>query len=124
MLMEEVLDSLLVDSLKALARKAGLPKSLTRKGELVAALAGYVQSSQDDFLSRLTDQEQTFLAEAAHNGGHVDPEDVSAVALPALRHRVLLNFEGEAEGTSVDELIGMILESVSKVSEAAQAHLG
>jgi MoxR-like ATPase len=54
---------------------------------------------------------------------HVDPEDVAAVTLPALRHRVLLNFEGEAEGTSVDALIGKILESVSKVSEAAQAHL-
>jgi MoxR-like ATPase len=54
---------------------------------------------------------------------HVDPEDVVAVAIPALRHRVLLNFEGEAEGTSVDGLIAKILETVSKVSEAAQAHL-
>src|SRR5581483_6302399 len=33
---------------------------------------------------------------------HVDPDDVKAVALPALRHRMILNFEGEAEGLTTD----------------------
>ena len=28
--------------------------------------------------------------------------DVQAVAAPALRHRIILNFEGEAEGISTD----------------------
>ncbi len=55
---------------------------------------------------------------------HVDPEDVSAVAVPALRHRVLLNFEGEAEGVKVDDLLGELLEQVSPVDPAVQAHLG
>jgi MoxR-like ATPase len=32
-------------------------------------------------------------------------DDVRAVALPALRHRVLLNFEGEAEGIKTDEVL-------------------
>ena len=36
-------------------------------------------------------------------------DDVKAAALPALRHRVLLNFEGEAEGIKTDEVIGHIL---------------
>jgi MoxR-like ATPase len=35
--------------------------------------------------------------------------DVRRVALPALRHRVLLNFEGEAEGTSADTIVERIL---------------
>ena len=39
-------------------------------------------------------------------------DDVKAVALPALRHRVLLNFEGEAEGVRSDQVIQAILESL------------
>ena len=42
-----------------------------------------------------------------HN--HVSFEEIKAVAKPALRHRLLLNFEGEAEGTSTDEIIEKIL---------------
>ena len=36
---------------------------------------------------------------------HVAFEDVIAVALPALRHRLLLNFEGDAEGIATDRII-------------------
>jgi MoxR-like ATPase len=36
---------------------------------------------------------------------HVSKEDVYAVAVPALCHRVLLNFEGEAEGISTANII-------------------
>jgi MoxR-like ATPase len=39
-------------------------------------------------------------------------EDIKAVALPALRHRVLLNFEAEAEGRGADEIVMNILETV------------
>jgi MoxR-like ATPase len=37
-------------------------------------------------------------------------DDVRAVAVPALRHRVMLNFEGEAEGVSTDSVLAEILE--------------
>jgi MoxR-like ATPase len=36
---------------------------------------------------------------------HVADEDVLAVAPAALRHRVILNFEGEAEGVSTDRIV-------------------
>ncbi|MGC1478947.1 MAG: MoxR family ATPase [Chthoniobacterales bacterium] len=36
---------------------------------------------------------------------HVAREDIRAVALPALRHRVVMNFEGEAEGVSPDDVV-------------------
>jgi MoxR-like ATPase len=39
-------------------------------------------------------------------------DDVRAVALPALRHRILLNFEGEAEGIQTDQVVRALLESV------------
>ena len=39
-------------------------------------------------------------------------DDVRAVALPSLRHRVLLNFEGEAEGVKTDELLSEIMKAL------------
>jgi MoxR-like ATPase len=39
-------------------------------------------------------------------------DDVKASARPALRHRMLLSFEGEAEGVRPDTLIGDILSSI------------
>jgi len=39
-------------------------------------------------------------------------EDVRRSAAPALRHRVLLNFEGEAEGVSTDALLEKILAAL------------
>jgi len=43
---------------------------------------------------------------------HVSCEDVRAVVHPALRHRVILNYEGQAEETAVDKLIDKVLQSV------------
>jgi MoxR-like ATPase len=40
------------------------------------------------------------------------PEDVRAVALPVLRHRVLVNFQAEADGIDPDQVIAQLLESV------------
>jgi len=40
---------------------------------------------------------------------NVSVDDLKAMALPALRHRLVLNFEGEAEGIDVDRLIGDLL---------------
>lgn len=43
---------------------------------------------------------------------HVAAEDVKRVALPALRHRLILNFEGEAEGMTADTILTRILDTV------------
>ena len=39
-------------------------------------------------------------------------EDVQSVVLPALRHRIILNFEGEGEGIQTDDIIKNILSSL------------
>ena len=39
-------------------------------------------------------------------------DDVRAVALPVLRHRVLLNFQAEADGIDADQIVTRLLESV------------
>jgi len=43
----------------------------------------------------------------------VSPDDIRAVAMPALRHRVLLNFEGEAEQVSADAIVSELLAGVA-----------
>ncbi len=40
---------------------------------------------------------------------HVARADIDRAALPALRHRIMLNFEGEAEGKTSDEVIAEAL---------------
>ncbi|HEY5436628.1 MAG TPA: MoxR family ATPase [Candidatus Limnocylindrales bacterium] len=44
---------------------------------------------------------------------NVSVDDVRAAALPALRHRVILNFEGEAEGVTSEAVVLGILDEVS-----------
>jgi MoxR-like ATPase len=50
---------------------------------------------------------------------HVSTEDIRAVAHPVLRHRVLLNFNAEAEGVCSDDLITRLLEAVPVEAETA-----
>lgn len=39
-----------------------------------------------------------------------DIEDVKAIAIPILRHRVVLNYKAEAEGISVEDIIKQLME--------------
>jgi MoxR-like ATPase len=52
---------------------------------------------------------------------NVSFEDVRRVFLPAMRHRVILNFEAEAEGVSPDRVLLEILEKVSEKAEERAA---
>ena len=49
----------------------------------------------------------------------VSIDDIKRVAMPSLRHRLILNFEGEAEQVNVDDVIGQILESVPTPARGA-----
>ncbi len=40
---------------------------------------------------------------------HVQTEDIRALALPVLRHRIQLNYKAEAEGVTVEDLIGRLV---------------
>ena len=52
-------------------------------------------------------------AEALLDGRSVPtPDDVRRVALPVLRHRILLNFQAEADGLDADQIIGRVLEAI------------
>lgn len=45
---------------------------------------------------------------------HVSIGDLKYVAKPVLRHRLLLNYEGEAEGADIDLLIDQVLEAAGR----------
>jgi MoxR-like ATPase len=40
-------------------------------------------------------------------------DDIRSAALPSLRHRIILNFEGEAEGITTEAVVRTILDSVA-----------
>ena len=44
--------------------------------------------------------------------GHAAVEDVRAVLLPAMRHRILLNFEGTAEGVTPDMILNDVMDNL------------
>jgi len=56
------------------------------------------------------------LVDGRFNAGF---QDVKAAAHPALRHRILLNFEGEAEGIKIEKVIDAILAQVTPDLKAA-----
>ncbi|MCD6526178.1 MAG: MoxR family ATPase [Desulfuromonas sp.] len=43
---------------------------------------------------------------------YVTPEDIQQLAFDVLRHRVLLSYEAEAEGVSVDRLVGELIARI------------
>jgi MoxR-like ATPase len=53
------------------------------------------------------------LAEGRYN---VSADDIRALAPSALRHRIILNFEGEAEGIDPDRIVAEVLESAGKLA--------
>ena len=52
---------------------------------------------------------------------NVSFEDIHAVAAAALRHRLILNFEAEAEGITTDHIITQIVKDVPKNAERVNA---
>lgn len=52
---------------------------------------------------------------------NVSFDDIRAVALPALRHRLILNFEAEAEGITTDRIIEQVLSEVPENAASVPA---
>ena len=50
---------------------------------------------------------------------HVARDDIRSMALPVLRHRIILNFEGQAEGVSTDAVIENIVKELPEDTLAA-----
>ena len=44
---------------------------------------------------------------------HVMPHHLHAVVLPVMRHRIMLNFNAQADGINTDQVVGDLLKSIS-----------
>jgi len=51
-----------------------------------------------------------------HGRNHVNFNDIRTLAIPVLRHRVLINYRAEAEGVVIENLIDRLLDSVKEGS--------
>jgi MoxR-like ATPase len=57
-----------------------------------------------------------------HGRYYVNSEDIRAVAFPVLRHRIMTNFNAEAEGIKPDDIIRRLIETIPlDENEAAQS---
>jgi len=59
-----------------------------------------------------------YLAQAARahafvqHRGYVEPDDVKAVALDVMRHRLVVSYEAEAENTTAEDIVRAVLDEV------------
>ena len=57
-----------------------------------------------------------------HGRYHVSTEDIQAVAKPVLRHRVITNFNADAEGYTVDKIVEKLIEIVPPNASAIESN--
>ncbi len=58
-----------------------------------------------------------------HGHNFVNTEDIEAVAYPVLRHRIMTNFNAEAEGIKPDDIIRQLIDVV-EIDDTEAAHSG
>jgi MoxR-like ATPase len=119
-------DELIREELQAVTSPAEVVEITRRNGQIHVedALINYINT-----LVRLTREWPQLHLGASPRGGlalvqgartlaafagrdYAVPDDVVQIALPALRHRVILTAEAEVEGRKVDEVLGDLVRSV------------
>jgi MoxR-like ATPase len=55
---------------------------------------------------------------ALYGRAYASTEDVQAIVKPVLRHRIITNFNAEAEGMDSDKLVDRLLQSIPRPTEA------
>jgi MoxR-like ATPase len=114
-----------VQAFHTLVRNVPIAEDLVRLAVRIAAATRPRQKNTPDFVTDWVSwgagtRAAQFLSLGAkaraliHGRSHVTKEDITALAAPVLRHRVLVNYRAEAEGVSVEKVIERVLESVGK----------
>jgi MoxR-like ATPase len=108
-----------------LVRKVPVAEEMVRYAVQLAASSRPNQKNTPDFINEWVSwgagtRAAQFLilgakARALLRGrAHVTIEDIQALATPALRHRILLNYRAEAEGIRIDEVIRRLIAAVQQ----------
>ncbi len=106
-----------------LVRKVPVAEEVVRYAVRLAAASRPQQAGTPDFVNEWVSwgagtRAGQFLVLAGkaralfHGRAHVTLEDIQALAYPALRHRILLNYRAEAEGVTVETVTKRLLETV------------
>ena len=104
-------------------RRVPVADSVTRYAVKVVRLSRPTDPSAPDFVKQWTSYGASVrAAQALVLGGkarallqgrsHVSFDDVKALALPVLRHRVLLNFQAQSEKITTDQLVTRLLAAI------------
>jgi len=110
-----------------LVRKVPIAQDLVRYAVRLAAASRPKQPHAPDFVNEWISwgaglRAGQFLVLGAkvrallQGRAHVTIEDIQTLAYPTLRHRILLNYRAEAEGVTVETVIGKLLEAVKSVA--------
>ncbi len=109
--------------IQGVVRKVPVADSVVRYAVRLAATSRPGQAGTPDFVNEwvnwgagLRAGQALILAGKARallqGRSHVTPDDVKALAVPVLRHRILPNFKAEAEGVDADQVVEKLLETV------------
>ena len=109
--------------IQGVVRKVPVADSVVRYAVRLAASSRPGQAGAPDFVNQWVNWGAGLRAgQALILGGkarallqgraHVTPDDVKALAVPVLRHRILPNFKAEAEGVDADKVVEKLLETV------------
>ena len=112
-----------VVSIQGVVRKVPVADSVVRYAVRLAASSRPGQKGTPDFVNEwvnwgagLRAGQALILGSKARallqGRSHVTPDDVKALAVPVLRHRILPNFKAEAEGVDADKVVEKLLETV------------
>lgn len=113
--------------LQALVRRVPVADQVVRYALQLSRLTRRTGQQPPDFVQRYVSwgagpRASQFLILGAkarallHGRGYVNVDDVRGVAFPVLRHRLVLNFNAEADGIRPDDVIRRLLESVPERS--------
>ena len=119
-----------INSLAQIVRRVPVADHVTRYALQITRLTRKEKGEVPDFISDYVSwgagpRASQYLvlgakARAVLNGRYyVSAEDIRAVAAPVLRHRIMTNFNAEAEGVKPDDIIRRLIEVIP--SEEAEA---
>ena len=109
--------------IQSVVRKVPVADSVVRYAVRLAASSRLGQPNTPDFVNEWINWGAGLRAGQAlvlgakarallQGRSHVTPDDVKALAVPVLRHRILPNFKAEAEGVDADQVIRKLVETV------------
>ena len=109
--------------IQGVVRKVPVADSVVRYAVRLAASSRPGQAGAPDFVNQWVNWGAGLRAGQAlilgakartllQDRSHVTPDDIKALAVPVLRHRILPNFKAEAEGVDADKVVEKLLETV------------